>query len=220
MDKGIDLYKQGRFQEALRYFRSLNADSETGVSYYLGLCYAQLELYDEALTCLDDVVARSDDFTHIYQSRMVIGYLHASTGRYRLAEFEFQHLLEEGYESSKVYAALGYIFFKQDNIPASIKNLEEAIALDPKNPTALNSLAFIMANEGLHMPLALTYIRQALLIRPKSPAYLDTLGWVLFKNGENKKALKVLKKARELAPGKVEIKKHCVEVEHAMEEKE
>ena len=219
MDKGINLYKQGKFHEALRYFKSIDlnkkgmdAHTKGEVSYYLGLCYTKLEQYDEALAYLENVAEISEDFTQIYQSHMVIGYLYASTGRYRLAEFEFQHLLEAGYESSKVHAALGYLFFKQGNIPASIKSLEEALALDSKNSTALNSLAFIMAHEEIRLPLALKYIREALLIRPRSPAYLDTLGWVLFKNGEKEKAYKVLRKARELAPTMVEIREHCAEV--------
>ena len=218
MNKGIILYKQGSFHEALRYFKSLDTDDKIMVSYYLGLCYAQLGQQDEALVYLDEVVASSRDFAQVYQSRMAIGYLYASTGRYRLAEFEFQHLLEEGYDSSKVHAALGYIAFKQGNIPASIKQLEEAVKLDPHNPTALNSLAFIMASEKMHIPLALKYIRQALVIRPASPAYLDTLGWVLFKNGESVKARKVLHKARQLAPQETEIRKHYAEVEQAMTE--
>lgn len=211
MEKGIHLYKQGKFEEALRYFKGRKGDEVR--SYYLGLCYAQLEQHEDALAYLDEVVANSHDFTHIYQSRMVIGYLYVATKRFRLAELAFQHLLDSGYESSRVYAALGYAYFKQGNIPASIQSLEKAISLDPKNPTALNSLAFIMANEGIRIPLALKYIRQALMSRPRSPAYLDTFGWVLFKTGEHDKARQVLRKACELAPKASEIKKHYAEVE-------
>jgi tetratricopeptide (TPR) repeat protein len=153
MKKGIELYENGKYKEALRHFRSLQVDEDSyaEVSYYLGLCYAQLEQFDEALIYLDQVVAAAEDFAQVYQSRMLIGYIYANTGRYRLAEYEFQHLLDEGYDSSKVHAALGYILYKQGNIPASIKNLEEALSISAENATALNSLAFIMADEGIQV---------------------------------------------------------------------
>jgi tetratricopeptide (TPR) repeat protein len=104
MKKGIELYENGKYKEALRHFRSLQVDEDSyaEVSYYLGLCYAQLEQFDEALIYLDQVVAAAEDFAQVYQSRMLIGYIYANTGRYRLAEYEFQHLLDEGYDSSKV----------------------------------------------------------------------------------------------------------------------
>ncbi|MGI9256589.1 MAG: tetratricopeptide repeat protein, partial [Salinispira sp.] len=185
-------------------------------SYYLGLSYVQLEQYDEALVYLEEAIEKTDDFTQIYQSRMVVGYLYVATKRYRLAEFEFQYLLDEGYESSKVYAALGYICFKQGNVPAGIRNLEKAVTLDPENPTALNSLAFIMANEDIRIPVALSYIRRALTRKPQNPAYLDTLGWILFKNGEYHKARQILQKACELAPENIEIKMHYAKVEESI----
>ncbi|AHC14786.1 tetratricopeptide repeat protein [Salinispira pacifica] len=217
MQKGIHLYKEGKFQEALRFFRSIDVEEDqySQVSYYLGLCYTRLEQYDEALIYLDQVIASSDDFAQAYQSRMVIGYIYAETGRYRLAEFEFQHLLDEGYESARVHAALGYILYEQGNIPGSIKNLEEALNIDPENPTALNSLAFIMADQGLRLSVARDYIRRALNIRPDSAAYMDTLGWVLFKSGELEGAMKALKKARDLAPDEKEIQEHFAHVKKA-----
>jgi tetratricopeptide (TPR) repeat protein len=186
MKKGIELYENGKYKEALRHFRSLQVDEDSyaEVSYYLGLCYAQLEQFDEALIYLDQVVAAAEDFAQVYQSRMLIGYIYANTGRYRLAEYEFQHLLDEGYDSSKVHAALGYILYKQGNIPASIKNLEEALSISAENATALNSLAFIMADEGIQLPKAKEYVRRALELRPDHPAYLDTFGWILYKTGD------------------------------------
>ncbi len=217
MKKGIELYRSGKYNEALRHFRSIqaNEDSYAEISYYLGLCYAQLEQFDEALIYLDQVVASSEDFAQVYQSRMLIGYVYANTGRYRLAEYEFQHLLDEGYDSSKVHAALGYILYKQENIPASIKNLEQALAINPENATALNSLAFIMADQGIQLPKARDYIRKALELKPDHPAYLDTFGWVLHKMGDPVNARRVLNKAVDLAPKESEIREHLELVKKA-----
>ncbi len=214
MKKGIKLYKTGQFQEAVRFFRGLDVDGEgrAEVSYFLGLCYTQLEQFDEALIYLDQVVASGHDFAQIYQARMVIGFVYATTGRYRLAEFEFQYLLDQGYESSKVHAALGYVLYKQDNIAASVKNLEEALVMDAGNYTALNSLAFIMADQNIRLELAKNYIQRALKIRPDHPPYLDTYGWILFKTGDIQQAHNVLQKAVRLAPAEMEIAEHLNQV--------
>jgi Flp pilus assembly protein TadD len=214
---GIELYETGKYKEALRHFRSLQVDEDSyaEVSYYLGLCYAQLEQFDEALIYLDQVVAAAEDFAQVYQSRMLIGYIYANTGRYRLAEYEFQHLLDEGYDSSKVHAALGYILYKQGNIPASIKNLEEALSISAENATALNSLAFIMADEGIQLPKAKEYVRRALELRPDHPAYLDTFGWILYKTGDLVNAERVLRRARELSSDEAEIREHLDQVKKA-----
>jgi Flp pilus assembly protein TadD len=146
---------------------------------------------------------------------MLIGYIYANTGRYRLAEYEFQHLLDEGYDSSKVHAALGYILYKQGNIPASIKNLEEALSISAENATALNSLAFIMADEGIQLPKAKEYVRRALELRPDHPAYLDTFGWILYKTGDLVNAERVLRRARELSSDEAEIREHLDQVKKA-----
>jgi tetratricopeptide (TPR) repeat protein len=217
MKKGIELYESGKYNEALRHFRSIQVDEDSyaEISYYLGLCYAQLEQYDEALIYLDQVIASAEDFAQAYQSRMLIGYIYATTGRYRLAEYEFQRLLDEGYDSSKVHAALGYILYKQGNIPASIKNLEEALAIREDNATALNSMAYIMADQGIQLPKAKEYVRRALELRPEHPAYLDTFGWILYKLGDLVNAERVLKRARELDPRTPDIKEHLDQVKKA-----
>lgn len=217
MTKGIQLYKQGKYNEALRTLKSVDAEehNHAQISYYIGLCYAKLEQFDESLIYLDQVVAADEDFAQVFQTRMVIGYIYATTGRYRLAEYEFQHLLDQGYDSSKVHAALGFILFKQGNVAGSIKNLQEALRLNEENATALNSLAFIMADQDIRISLARQYIQKALEIRPEHPAYLDTYGWILYKSGDLVNAQRVLGRAKELAPDASEIREHFEQVKNA-----
>jgi len=150
MNEGIRLYRQKKYRDALNFFLevSVDDDDQAILSYYLGLCYTHLGKHDEALLYLEQVVNSDIGFLHIYQARMIMGYIYAVSGRYRLAEFELNRLLEDGYESAKVYAALAYAVHAQGRTAPAISNLEKALRIDPDNTNALNSLGYILAENG------------------------------------------------------------------------
>lgn len=202
------------YDAALERLLSLETQSESyaELSYYLGLCYTHLGRYDEALLYLEQVINSEMGFPYIYQSRMIVGYIYAVTERYRLAEFEFGRLVDDGYESAKVYAALGYVLYAQDNVAGAVANLQKALKLDPRNATALNSLGYVMAEHEIKLELAEDYCRRALELRPDYPAYLDSLGWVQYKRGKLEEARDALRKALIGAPDNEEIQRHLHEV--------
>ena len=54
--EGIKLYKRNDFTNALAFFISLPENSDIDnieLAYYIGLCYARLERYDDALLYLN-----------------------------------------------------------------------------------------------------------------------------------------------------------------------
>lgn len=210
MQEGIRLYREGKYQEALESF--LRADLEQSdyplFSYNLGLCYARLRKYEEALLYLEQVVTSDLDFTQVYQSRMLLGFIYSETMRLRLAAFEFRKLLEDGFESAKIYAALAHVLFLERHIEESISHAESALKLEPANPNALNSMGYILAESGNKLNLAFMYCSKAVKINPNNPTYLDSLGWVLHKQGRRKDAVGVLRKAVLLSPNSVTIRDH------------
>ena len=59
LSEGIALYSQKSYKDALAFFLSLPEDSRADnieLAYYIGLCYAKLEHYDDALLYLEQVV--------------------------------------------------------------------------------------------------------------------------------------------------------------------
>ncbi|MFP4483642.1 MAG: tetratricopeptide repeat protein [Spirochaetaceae bacterium] len=210
MDEAIRLLREKRYEEALRALLALDVHEEefSELSYYIALCYTHLERYDEAVLYLEQAVTAELDFTKQYQSRMILGYIYAVTERYRLAEFEFARLLDEGYESAKVYAALAHVTYMQQKISTSISHLERALEIDPDNLTAKNSLGFIMADQNIRLSDALNYCRQAVQARPNNPAYLDSLGWAFYKMGKRKDAKRLLEEASRRAPDEGVIREH------------
>jgi tetratricopeptide (TPR) repeat protein len=217
--EGVRLFKNKRYEAALKEFLALETGEEEypELSYYLGLCYTHLEKYDEALLYLEQVVASEAGLIHLYQGRMLLGVIYAITRRYRLAEFEFRKLLDDGFESAKVYSALAYAVFLQKKAVESIALLEKALEMEDDNANALNSLGFILAEQNTRLGTALKYCERAVEKNSKNPAYLDSLGWVHYRIGSYKDSRIFLRKALEYAPRNKEILSHLRTVVEAME---
>ena len=216
LNEGIRLLKRGHYDRALTHLLNIHVESPEypELSYYLGLCYTHLQRFDEALLYLEQVVTSELSFTHVYQSRMILGYIYSVTGRLHLAEFEFKKLLDDGFDSARTHAALGFVLHAQGERERAMEELERALELDPDNAGALNSLGFILADSQADVRRAVEYCRRAVRARPRNPAYLDSLGWAYFRLGRNDEARDVLRQALELAPGNKEIAAHLREVMH------
>ncbi|WP_020614262.1 tetratricopeptide repeat protein [Sediminispirochaeta bajacaliforniensis] len=214
LETGLAFYRAKRYEKALDYFTSLDVDPAEypDLAYYLGLCYTKLGKYDEALLYLEQVVTNHDDFLHIYQCRMVLGYIYNVTGRYRLAEFEMRELLDAGFESPQVYSTLGFALFSQGKTDISLDYYRKALNLEPGNSNALNSVGYTMVELDRELPEATDNIRKALEARPEHAAYLDSLGWALFKMGRIREARRILGRAYDLSKGNRVIASHLRKV--------
>lgn len=210
MAQAIMLFNEERFEDALRAFLDLEVEPSDHpmLSYYLGLCYIHLGRLDESVLYLEQVVTSELSFAHVFQSRMILGYIYAVTDRFRLAEFEFNRLFEDGYESGRALSALAYVLYAQNKVAPSVAHLERALTLDPDSANALNSLGYILADQDIKPELAVNYCTRAVRKAPSNPAYLDSLGWAFFKVGRLDDAKKVLSKAVEIDPESDEIKSH------------
>ncbi len=209
-ENGVRLYHSHRFEQALKELREAEKEMTESpeLDYYTGLALTQLGDYEEALLYLEKVVTSHFSFLHIMQARMVLGYIYAITGRYKLAEFEFAKVNELGLQSSQALAALGYVLYCQKKLPESIDALKKSLEIDPKNANAQNSLGFIYAEEKRNLDEAVSLCRQASEAHPKNHAYLDSLGWALYRKGNAAEAKTCVRKALDMAPGNREIALH------------
>ncbi|MDR1307126.1 MAG: tetratricopeptide repeat protein [Treponema sp.] len=213
LEEGIRFFKIRRWDKALEEFLKINASVfETSgaveLAYYLGLCYAKLERYDDALLYLEQVVTVAPDPLRVYQCRLTLAYIYVITGRSKLAEFELGRLVKGGYESIQIYTTLAYAAWSQKQFQKAVDYYEKALGMDKNNATALNGLGYILADSDIDIPRGLKLCRRAVDRQPHSAAYLDSLGWAHFKNGDTGEARIWLRRALEIAPQRKEIKRH------------
>ena len=92
---------------------------------------------------------------------MILSYIYTITGRIKLAEFELNKLIEEGFESPQVFSNFSYIYYETGKVETSIEYLYKALALDPDNANALNSIGYILADRSIDTEKAVDYCRKA-----------------------------------------------------------
>ncbi|MCK5674454.1 MAG: tetratricopeptide repeat protein [Spirochaetales bacterium] len=207
---GLRFLNLKNYRSALEEFLLIDDDPSENLdlSYYLGICYTNLEKYDKALLYLEQVVTNHSDILMVYQCRLILSYIYSITGRYKLAEFELRELIEAGFESAQIYSNLSFISYSQKMVDKSLEYLEKAAELEPDNPNIHNSLGYILANEGLDLEESINSCKKAVKLKSEYPAYLDSLGWAYFKAGKNNEALIYLRKAFSLAGGNKIIASH------------
>lgn len=199
MAEGISLYDRRQYSAALACFISLSDEisSNADVMYYSGLCCARLERYEEAIEYLEQLITSGTVPARENQCRLVLAVIYSMTNRTGLAEFELKKLLESGYKTSSVFAALAYVAWEQKDSSASVKYYEQALEADAENPTALNGLGYVLACTGRDITRALALCKKASDAVPDSAAFLDSLSWVYFKLGLLDEAKMYIRRARE-----------------------
>jgi tetratricopeptide (TPR) repeat protein len=75
----------------------------------------------------------------------------------------------------------------------SLPLYEAVLKTDPENPIALNNVAYMYADEGRDLELALTYAQTAKKRLPNADDVADTLGWVYLKKNLTSNAMTIFK---------------------------
>ncbi len=210
LKRGIRLYNSKKYRQALEELLTVEDEPSENpdLSFYLGLSYTKLDLFEDALLYLEQSITAGITGLPLYQARMLLGYIYTVTKRYKLARFEFQQLLDAGYESVQLYAMMGFIAYEQKKWDVSTEYLDKAVLLDPENLNAVNSLGYVLAERGVRLDEALKLCKKAAARKPKNPAYLDSLGWVYYKLEQYPEAREYLRKALNGAPGNKTIASH------------
>ncbi|MFQ3546813.1 MAG: tetratricopeptide repeat protein [Termitinemataceae bacterium] len=213
LQAGIRLYRSKRWDAALKELLDVDTstfDSEDNLelAYYLGLCYAKLEQFDNALLYLEQVVTNGLDPLRTYQCRMALAYIYAVTGRAKLAEFELTKLIDTGFESVQIFTTLAYAAYSQKRYEDAIDWYQKALDLERDNPTALNGLGYILVDTDMDIRRGLVLCKKAVDKKPQNPAYLDSLGWAYYKNGDILEARTWIRRALDILPRHPEITAH------------
>jgi tetratricopeptide (TPR) repeat protein len=213
IQEGIRLFNLKRWELALQEFLQVKGDNfttekNTELAYYLGLCYTKLERYDDALLYLEQVVTGASHPLRVYQCRMTLAYIYVTTKRSKMAEFELNQLVKNGFESTQIYTTLAYAAWAQKQYRQAVDLYEKALEMDENNTTALNGIGFILVDTNMDLLRGMRYCRKAVDHNPHNSAYLDSLGWAFFKIGEIPEARIWLRRALDISPQAREIRNH------------
>jgi tetratricopeptide (TPR) repeat protein len=215
LERGVALYHAKEYKKSLDQLLSFPPDQAAGnmtFAYYIGLCYMRLKKYEEALTYLELVVTSGGATAQVRQCRLLLAVIYNQTKRDRLADFELHKLIDSGYKTAEVYAALAFNCWEQKKINESISYYEMALKKDKDCLTAKNGLGYVLASVGRDLSTAFKLCKEAVKVQPESAAFVDSLGWVYFRMGMLKQAREHLERARQLHPNHEEIEAHLDEL--------
>ncbi len=119
----------------------------------------------------------------------LLGQIYASQRRLDEARIEFEQVAKRLPKAAGPPTMVGMIRELQNNKDEARRWYEKALAVDSGAPVAANNLAWLTAEEGGNLDVALQLAQAAKSRMPNSPEVDDTLGWVYYKKGLNTLAI-------------------------------
>ena len=138
-------------------------------------------------------IAENPSYARTYFIR---GLLLNRARKYADAEKFLRKAVELKQDDHVYYYQLAVSQEQTKKIPEAIESLKKAIAMDAENPSYLNFLGYLYADNNMNLDEAYTLIEKALKKEPLNGAYLDSIGWVLFRKADYDKAIRRLNQAR------------------------
>lgn len=111
---------------------------------------------------------------------------------------------------AKLHASLGQLLLRQQRFAQAIAELDQAVALEPKNAPWLVSRAKALEFAG-DLPRATIDVSDAVMIDPTNAGYADHLGLLLLRGGKVDEAIMCFSEAIRLEPEEVGYYRHLAD---------
>jgi putative PEP-CTERM system TPR-repeat lipoprotein len=130
----------------------------------------------------------------------MLGQLYLSQKRLDEARKEFESLASRQLKPVAALTMSGIILQTQGNLPEARKRYTQVLEIDPRAAISANNLAWIQAESGDNLDMALQLAQTAAEAAPQLPAIADTLGWIYYKKKLPVLAIPQFLRSIEMAP--------------------
>ena len=179
----------GRAIELLSAAQKKSPDSQR---ILLALANAQVLAgqYDGAISRYQALIAREPQSSD-YELRLGETYRRAGKTEDAIQHFRRVKQLDPNAAEAGVWLAL--LLHQAGRQTEAKAEYDRILKLQPDNPIALNNLAYMVAEQGGDLDVALTYAQRAKSKFPQSLEISDTLGWIMIKKNLTPGALEIFK---------------------------
>jgi tetratricopeptide (TPR) repeat protein len=131
---------------------------------------------------------------------MNLAQVYHQAGKTDQAAKEYEAVLAKDPTVIPAHMVLGVTHDLRKEYDKAQAHYEQALKLNPKFAPAANNLAWIQAEHGGNLDVALSYAQTAREQQPYDPHIADTLGWIYYKKNSYLLAVSLLKEAVEKLP--------------------
>ena len=172
---------------------------------------------DDALAVLQ---AGVDSLANPVRLKMQLARLTEEQGHEAQAEQIYLQVIDQEDNYAPAYVALGVLREKSGDKAAALDDYRKAVKYDQKNVSALNNLAYLLADNFGESEEGLNYALMAFRLEPNDPRIMDTLGYLLLLNERSDDAVKVLDRAHQMLPKENAVALHLAQALLATGKKE
>jgi tetratricopeptide (TPR) repeat protein len=134
------------------------------------------------------------------QAYMMLGQLYASEGRLDEARAKFERLATLQPKGVPAHTMAAMILHMQNKVDEARARYERVMEIDPQAAVAANNLAWLYAEGGGNLDLALQLAQTAKAKLPTNAEVNDTLGWIYYKKNLPELAIPLLRESVAAAP--------------------
>jgi tetratricopeptide (TPR) repeat protein len=189
------LLAQNKTDEAVKTLQAESAKTPTRLDLQLALGNTAVRAgkFDLALQTYTGLLSRVDKGPAQGNLYLRIGETCRRKGDANGAVQALQKARETLPDNIVVLSTLALVLDGAGRKPEAKQVYEATIKLDPNNPVALNNLAFLLAETGGDLDLALTNAQRAKQLQPSLFEISDTLGWIYLKKNLADNAIEIFK---------------------------
>lgn len=158
----------------------------------LGQLWMQAKNSGQAETAFNKAIELDPSLLSAY---MNLGQVYHIAGKSDQAAKEFEAVLAKDPKVIPAHMLLGMIYQGRKEFDKAKARYEEALKLDSKFAPAANNLAWMLAEQGGNLDVALSHAQTAREQQPDDPHIADTLGWIYYKKNAYLLAVNLLKEA-------------------------
>ena len=129
-----------------------------------------------------------------------LGQVYLSQKKLGSARAQFAKVAASQERPITAYTVIGIIDLMENRVADAQQAFERVIKMDPRSAVAANNLAWIYAEHGGSVDMALQLAQVAEEGLPNDTEVHDTLGWVYYRKGMMPEALSSLRRSLELEP--------------------
>jgi tetratricopeptide (TPR) repeat protein len=204
---GVGLLTGDRAAEAAKVFRrGIDAkalpDDDPTFHFYLAGALAVEKRTEEALAVAKEAAAKKPDLARFCGRAAWVLYFAKRYDEAMTAYGELVRQFDADHASTENRAVLrearlvlSNLCVIQGDVPKAEEWLEQVLDEFPDDPSALNDLGYLWADENKNLVRARRMIQRAVDADPDNTAYRDSLGWVLFRLDKCPEAIVELEKA-------------------------